>query len=132
MIRIKFKNLDSSELAREAANERIEALVEKFEALKESRIQVTLEMENSPTQAGPDLFKVRVHVNGGRYEGVRIVKSAASLYAALADVVDHMLETLNRFSDKTRVKERNKARKLRTHADPLVLTHHPIINRPGP
>ena len=117
MINVTFKNLDSSELAREATMERIEAIVDKFEHLRESRIQVTLEMENSPTQAGPDLFKVKVHVNGGRYEGVRIVKSAASLYVALAEVVDHMLETLNRFSDRARVTERNKARRLRVQTD---------------
>jgi ribosome-associated translation inhibitor RaiA len=119
MTKITFKNLESSELARDAAIERIEAVVEKFEHLKSSRIQVTLEMENSPTQAGPDLFKVKVQVNGGRYDGVRIDKSASSLYAALADVVDHMLETLNRFSDKVRVTERKKARRLRDDASNL-------------
>jgi len=119
MIKITFKNLDSSELAREATMERIEAIVGKFECLDESRIHVTLEMENSLTQTGPDFFKVKVHVNGGRYNGVRIVKSDASLYVALADVVDHMLEVLNRFSDKLRVTERSKARKLRVNvSDP--------------
>jgi len=112
VIKVTFKNLEKSELAREAALERVESIVEKFEHLKGSRINVTLEMENSPTQAGPDLFRVKVHVNGGRYQGLRIVKSAASLYVALADVVDHMLESLNRFSDKMRVKERSKARKV--------------------
>jgi ribosome-associated translation inhibitor RaiA len=113
MIKVTFKNLESSVLAREAAIERIETLVEKFEHLQKSRISVTLEMENSPIQAGPDLFKVKVQVNGGRYQGVRVQKSAASLYVALADVVDHMLEALNRFSDKERVTDRSKARRLR-------------------
>ena len=119
MIKVTFKNLDNSEMARDAAIERIEAVVEKFEHLQKGRIQVTLEMENSPTQAGPDLFKVKVQVNGGRYDGVRIIKSASSLYVALADVVDHMLETLNRFSDKARVTERNKARRLRNESSDL-------------
>ncbi len=112
MINVRFKNLESSELARGAAVERIESIVEKFEHLRESHIHVTLEMENSPAQAGPDLFKVMVQVNGGRYQGVRIVKAAASLYVALAEVIDHMLEALNRFSDKARVKARTKARKV--------------------
>lgn len=119
MIKVTFKNLDNSELAREAAVERIEAVLEKFEHLKKSRIQVTLEMENSPSQPGPDLFKVKVQVNGSRYDGVRIIKSASSLYVALADVVDHMLETLNRFSDKVRVTERTKARRLRNASSNL-------------
>jgi ribosome-associated translation inhibitor RaiA len=111
MIRVIFKNLDQSELATEACVERIKTIVEKFNLLKKSRINVTLEMENSPTKAGPDVFNVKVQVCGGRYDGVRVEKSASSLYVALADVVGHMLETLNRFSDKIRVKQRGKARK---------------------
>jgi len=112
MIKVVFKNLNSSDLAREAAVERLGGIVEKFEQLQKSRILVTLEMENSPIQAGPDQFKVKVQVNGGRYQGVRIEKSATSLYVALADVVEHMQEALNRFSDKERVAQRNKARRL--------------------
>jgi ribosome-associated translation inhibitor RaiA len=122
MIKITFRNMESSELAREATEDRIQAIVEKFEHLQEGRILVTLEMENSPQQAGPDVFKVKVQVNGGRYKGVRIVKSAPSLYVALADVVDHLLESLNRFSDKARVTERVKARKMRAKVDHLLQT----------
>jgi ribosome-associated translation inhibitor RaiA len=111
MIRVIFKNLEKSELAHEAVEERLGFLVEKFEDLKKSRIGVTLEMENSPLQAGPDLFKVKVQVRGGRYDGVLIEKSAPSLYVALAEVVDRLLERLNRYSDKLRVKSRSRARR---------------------
>jgi len=110
MINIVFKNLDKSELAREAVNDRLAAIVEKFPDLQASRIKVTLEMQNSPLQAGPDLFLVRAQLNSGRYRGLRVEKSAKSLYAALADVVDHMLELLNRFGDRARVKARTGAR----------------------
>lgn len=112
MILVKFKNLEKSELAREAVKERVETLVEKFVDLKQSKVQVTLEMENSPFQAGPDLFKVKLHVSRGRYDGVIVDKSDSNLYVALAQVVDHMLEVLNRFGDRARVKERRKAREL--------------------
>ena len=112
MIRIKFKNLDKSEMAREAVYERVETLSEKFPDLSDSKIQITLEMENSPLQAGPDLFKVKLHVARGRYDGITVEKSDASLYVALAEVVDHMLEVLNRFGDRARVKERKRAREL--------------------
>ena len=111
MIQITFKNLEKSELAKEAAFERIEAVVEKFPDLANCRIRITLEMENSPAQAGPDLFTVKVQITTGRYSGIVLKKSAPNLYAALADLVDHMLEKLNRFGDRTRVKERSKARK---------------------
>lgn len=112
MITVKFKNLKKSEIAREAVQDRIEALVEKFPDLRQSKIQITLEMENSPTQAGPDFFKVKLHVVGGKYDKVTLEKSEASLYVALANLADHMLEKLNRSTDRARVKERNQARKI--------------------
>ena len=115
MIHIKFKNLEKSEMAREAVEERIEALVAKFPDLNASKIQVTLEMENSPSQAGPDLFRVKLHVARGKYDGITVDKANSNLYVALAEVVDHMLEKFNRFGDRMRVKERTKARKIARH-----------------
>lgn len=112
MIQVKFKNLSKSELAREAVQDRIEALVQKFPDLGQSRIQVRLEMQNSPSQPGPDVFKVKVYVTRDRYNGIRVEKANANLYVALADVVDHMLEILNRFGDRARVRERRKARQI--------------------
>lgn len=116
MIQIKFKNLEKSELAREAVLERVESLVEKFEDLRSSRIIITLEMENSPTQAGPDLFNVKLHISRGRYSGTTVTKSDSNLYRALADISNHMLEVLNRYGDKERVKKRNRARRLKLTA----------------
>lgn len=112
MIQIRFKNLEPSEVAREAAQDRIEHLVRKFDDLSDSLIRVTLEMENSPAQAGPDLFKVKLHISKGRYDGITVEKSRDNLYHALADVVDHMLEVLNRFGDRERVRNRKKQRRL--------------------
>ena len=103
--------MERTELAKDATIERMQALLEKFPDLRDGRIDVTLEMRNSPAQAGPDLFTVRTHVVRGRYGGIRLEKSAPNLYSALADVVDHMLERLNRFGDRERVMERNKARR---------------------
>jgi ribosome-associated translation inhibitor RaiA len=112
MIQIKFKNLEKSEMARDAVRDRIETLIEKFSDLNESKIQITLEMENSPFQAGPDLFKVKLHIARGRYDGITVEKSQANLYIAIAEVVEHMLEILNRFGDRARVKERKRAREM--------------------
>ncbi len=120
MIEIKFKNLEKSELAREAVLERVSSLVEKFIDLRESRIQVTLEMENSPFQVGPDVFKVKLHVQRGRYDGITVEKSNSNLYVALAELVDHMLEALNRFGDRTRVRQRKKARELVRELEKVV------------
>lgn len=112
MIQIKFKNLEKSDLVQNSTLEKVEAFVEKFPDLSESKIQVTLEMENSSLQPGPDLFKVKFHIVRGRYDGVTIEKSKPNLYAALAEVTDHLLEVLNRLGDKERVQARNKARKI--------------------
>jgi ribosome-associated translation inhibitor RaiA len=112
MIHIKFKNLDKSEMVRMAVLERIEALVGKFPDLSESKIQVTLEMENSPHKPGPDLFSVKVHLSRGKYDGITVDKANSNLYVALAEITDHMLEKLNRFGDRIRVKERAKARRI--------------------
>lgn len=111
MIQIKFKNLESSELAKEAALSRISPLIEKFPDLVKSRILVTLEMHNSPNQPGPDLFSVKIHCQSGRYRELTIEKSATNLYWAIADVTEHMLERLNRFGDRERVSQRGKIRR---------------------
>jgi ribosome-associated translation inhibitor RaiA len=111
MIQVVFKNLEPSDFARQSAIQRLEALAEKFEDLSHSKMQVTLEMHNAPSQPGPDEFSVSVRIKNGRYRGIGISKSADNIYAALADVVDHLLEMLNRFGDRKRVKARSRARK---------------------
>ena len=110
MIQVKFKNLEKSYLAESAVIDRLEPVVEKFPDLKAAKILVTLEMENSPRQAGLDHFNVKVYITRGRYKDIALTKSNSSMYVALAEVVDHMLEKLNRFGDKARVKQRQRAR----------------------
>ena len=112
MTHIRFKNLDKSEMLQMSVTERVEALVEKFPDLSESKIQVTLEMENSPHKPGPDLFRVKFHLTCGRYDGITVEKANSDLYIALAEVTDRMLEKLSRFGDRIRVKEREKARRI--------------------
>lgn len=109
---IRFKNLDRSEFALEAANDRIGPLFERFPDLRPEQVVLTLSMENSPQQAGPDQFTVKFRCREGRYRGLLLEKSASNLYAALADLVEHLLERLNRFGDRHRVKERTQQRKL--------------------
>ncbi|MBF0207655.1 MAG: HPF/RaiA family ribosome-associated protein [Oligoflexia bacterium] len=108
MMKIIFKNLEKSELAKELTQERLHTVFERFPDLQKSKVTVTLSMENSPQQAGADVFTVRFYSQGGRYRNIVLQKSASNLYAALADVVEHLLEKLNRFGDKIRVKQRNK------------------------
>jgi ribosomal subunit interface protein len=112
MIQIKFKNLEASELAREIVEERLAGAFERFPDLVDAKVVVTLSMQNSSEQAGPDEFTVKFHCREGRYRDLTLEKSASNLYAALADVADHLLERLNRSGDRARVKGREVARAL--------------------
>lgn len=120
MIRIVFKNLDRSEFLQKASLERMESLLEKFPDLRDSQLQVTIEMENSPLQAGPDQFTVKLRVSGGRYSGVTVSKSEPDPYVALAELSEHMLEKLNRFGDRARVKRLTKERALKQRGPHLL------------
>jgi ribosome-associated translation inhibitor RaiA len=108
MIRVIFKNLEKSEIAKEAAINRIETIIERFPDLASHKIHTTLTMENSPLQTGPDVFSVKLFITGQRFKSVVIEKSSSSLYVALAEVVGHALERLNRYGDRARVKCRKR------------------------
>ncbi len=112
MIDVRFKNLEKSDMLESAVRERVEAVIEKFTDIERSRVVVTLEMENSRTQAGADLFNVRVMISEGRYKDVIVTKSDANIYVALGEVTDVLLDKLNRVGDKARVKQRNQAREI--------------------
>ncbi len=112
MIRLQFKNIEKSDFVRDLVLERLEALLVKLPDLSKGRLNLTLEMENSPRQAGKDQFKVKIHVLSGRYRGLTVTKRESHLYIALADVIDHLLECLNRYGDRVRMKQRRQARKL--------------------
>lgn len=110
MLIVKFKNLEKSALAEESVQERLLPIAEKFEDLQKSRLVVTLEMQNSPLQAGPDLFTVKLNISSGRYDGIVLSKSDSNMYVALAQICDQLLEKLNRTGDRQRVKTIKKAR----------------------
>ncbi|MEN9722843.1 MAG: hypothetical protein RJB38_829 [Pseudomonadota bacterium] len=111
MIHVKFKNLESSDLIRDIASERISSVIRKFPQLANQRVIVTLEMENSPTQPGPDLFSVKVHFRERGHKSLTIKKASTDLHTALADVTDHLLENINRLEERDRTKNRNAARR---------------------
>lgn len=110
---ISFKNLEPSQLARESVLERILAVTEKFPELDENQVKIVLEMKNSKLQPGPDMFSIQLHIAAGRYENIKITKSSANLYVALAEVCDRLLSLLNRHGDRTRVKSIKQARRLK-------------------
>lgn len=112
MIILVFKNMEKSVYVSDLATEKINAIVERFPLLNESKIRLTLSMDNSPFQAGPDSFSAKAVIKGGKYDGIILEKTSENLYSALADLVEHTLERLNRFGDKKRIKNINSKRKI--------------------
>lgn len=115
MIQVKFKNLKKSEFVKDNIVQKIESVVNKFSIFKEKNTTVTVEMENSPTQAGPDLFNVKLQIHRGKYRGINLKKSSSNLYSALATLSDHLFEILNRTLDKERTLRIKKSRKAKDH-----------------
>ncbi len=117
-MKIRFKNLHRSELAKDVVTERMSLVFLRFPELPPESTSMTLSMENSPVKAGPDLFTVKFLCMGGKYKGVIMNKSAPTLYQALADLVEHLLERLNRFGDKKRIKNLREARRPKFKLEP--------------
>ncbi len=119
MISIKFKNLEKSDMIKEIVHNRFELILSKFPDLQGSIISILLEMENSRKQAGKDSFKVKIYIKSGRYKGITLEKKNLSFHLALADVYEHMLEILNRFGDKNRMKNRKSKKHFVTFEEEL-------------
>ncbi len=111
-----IKDLEKSELAKKIAMDSVNAVIEKFPDLEGSRISITLSMQNSPLQAGPDVFTVKFNCGSGKYKGVILERSASNLYKAMALLSNGLLERLNRFGDKQRVRVQKRARLQRDRA----------------
>ena len=112
MIRIIFRNLEDSELTRDITLERLHAALDKFPDLNSHRMTVTISMENSRTQAGPDLFKIKLVIEGRKYGSVVLEKEASNFYVALADLVHHTHERLARCADRKRTNLRRQRREV--------------------
>ena len=64
-------------------------------------------MENSPSQAGPDIFKVSILINGNVHKFVKLEKSNGNLYLAVAKLADGIFEILSKKFDKIKTKKKN-------------------------
>ena len=116
-MRIFFKNLISSQMTKDFVKFRLSHVLEKFPHLFGHRIDVVLEMLNSPNQAGADCFAVRVTIGGKKYRNICIESRNEHLFAALATVCDKLLENLNRTGDRARVKKRAAERRWKEEAN---------------
>jgi ribosome-associated translation inhibitor RaiA len=110
MLKIHFKDLEPSEMAREIVTTRLGDMISKFPDLQNHNMTCTLSGENTPTQAGPDLFKIKLILTGKKFSNIVIEKKAPHLYLAIALLCESLLERLNRATDKSRIKKLRQAR----------------------
>ncbi len=90
MVKIIFKNMESSQLARGELEDRVLYLIKKYPQLKSHQITLTVEMENSPLQAGPDLFSVSSIISGPSIKRLKMKKSSHNFYLAVAGLIDSL------------------------------------------
>jgi ribosome-associated translation inhibitor RaiA len=94
-MKIVFKNMEPSTLARQIVEEKLTPVIDKFPKLKLNALTVTLEMENSPAHAGPDLFTtwVVIKVPGARH--LKLKRSDMNFYRAISLLSDGLMESLS-------------------------------------
>lgn len=119
MLKIVFKNLESSSLIRWNVQRKMNNVLAKFPSLFEHRTTLTIEMQNSPKQAGPDLFTVSSMINGKLFKNLKIKRSAGNLYVAVAKLVDGLNQLLGEENDR-RYKKYKKNKNVLNHRSILA------------
>jgi ribosome-associated translation inhibitor RaiA len=113
-VQVIFQNLSKSELVKQIVHDRVESVLEKFPQTEKGKAVVYLSMENSPHQAGRDLFKVKVMLKGLKMKPIILAKHSKNLYEATAQVVDSLFENFHRHSEKLMTKKRSSQRRLKS------------------
>ena len=112
-VQVVFQNLKKSEFVNQIVHERVESVLEKFPQTEKGNAIVYVSMENSHHQAGPDFFKVKVLLKGLKMKPIVLAKHSQNLYEATAQVVDSLLESFHRHSEKLMTKRRSSQRRLK-------------------
>ena len=122
-VRVVFQNLKKSEFVKNFVTERVLAVLEKFPQNSRGKAVVYVSMENSPRQAGPDVFGVKVMLQNTVIKNFILSKKAGSLFQATSDLAEGLLETLHRQSERVLRRNRDNERrwKQETHAPTAIM-----------
>lgn len=96
MFKVVFKNMNASSLTSENIHQRLMPIIDKYPDIKNHRMSVTIEMENSPQQAGQDFFSISIMMTGKIFKDLRIKKSSENFYIALSSLVESLNAHLSR------------------------------------
>lgn len=120
-MKVVFKNLKESTIVEQIVRSRIEESVSKFPELERHKLVATIYMENSPEQAGRDLFGVRLRISGPYHTNIILEKAESNMYLALAELQEALLERMRRAREKKRSKTRTWGRTIKQKVLPKVL-----------
>jgi ribosome-associated translation inhibitor RaiA len=102
-MKIVFKNGLESEFIKNAMNQHMEVLEEKHPELQQTDAIVTVKMDNSPLQAGPDSYTVNIRLIGGRnFRNISLHKTAQNFYSAMNAAFHVLAQKLSKKSEKKR------------------------------
>lgn len=119
MLRVVFKNLRKSKFAEDIVSTKVTAVLEKFPEFRPTSATAILEMENSPLQAGPDIYNVKLILTDKSLSPIVLQMKSGHLYQAAAMLSDRLLEVLHRAVAKRRDLRRFRRRREKhdsTHA----------------
>ncbi len=105
-MKIVFKNLSSSALIRNAIQERLAPILDKIPYWRKGPVTVTVERENSPTQAGPDHYTTTLMIGTGARGTLRFKEAAENLYHSIALLAGTSEFALRRSTEKMKRKPR--------------------------
>ena len=106
-----FKDGLQSEFVKHAMEYHMDHLQEKYPELENSEATVTLQMENSPIQAGPDAYTVKIRLSGSkRLKGISLKKTAKNFYVAVNDAFHTLTRKISNKISKRRTINRHRRR----------------------
>lgn len=112
-LKIRFVRLEKSQLVKEAIEDRLLPTIQKFDFINEEDIFFEVEMENSPHQAGRDLFRVKIVFRSGEMQGFVLEKTDDNFYRALSSLSTSLPVNINRYRQKQMTKRLNKQRRVK-------------------
>ena len=90
MIELFFRNMESTEYARQLVLERMGEMLDRVPRLANHKFKVELERIDSGFGPEPDYFKVHVQVKGMLVRQMQLSSKHPSLYRALADICEEL------------------------------------------
>lgn len=100
MLKIVFKNMKPSRMARDYVLGKMSPILDKFPSLNDHNVTLTLEMENSPRLPGEDSYSVASVISGKKFKFMRLKKTSNNFYVAASEMIESLHEVLGRLSKK--------------------------------